>query len=265
MHILVTNDDGIDSPGLWALAGALHTAGLGDVTIIAPEDEQSGMSMSLPPRRERYVRAVTPPDPAHVGVRAFAASITPVGCVAIGMLSEICPSPDVVVSGINRGLNTGTNVLLSGTVGAAMIAALWGLPALAVSLQFVGDAPMPWATATWAAVRAFPLLEGLRAHSPIVLNVNVPHIHDIAEIRGFRQTTISSFFFGNFVDINVGPPDAEDRQPVAFRFVRERMPAFPDESDDGAVRDGYVSLSLLSPTIGRNDIDLRGKIPFSST
>jgi 5'-nucleotidase len=257
MHILVTNDDGIDSPGLWALAGALKAEGLGAVTIVAPADEQSGMSMSMAPRPDHRVRAVPAPDPAHADIAAFAFNGSPVGCVTAGMLAGICPPPDVVVSGINRGLNSGTNVLLSGTVGAAMIAALWGLPAMAVSLQFVGDAPMPWATAAWAATRVFPLLAGLRGRGPLVLNVNVPHLHDIAAVRGIRQASPSEFFFGRYLELATEPEEADEGgRRVRFSFVRSRVPSFPESSDDGAVRAGYVAVSALSPLVARDDIDL---------
>jgi 5'-nucleotidase len=258
MHILVTNDDGIDSPGLWALAGALRSAGLGAVTIVAPEEEQSGMSMALPPRRDLTLRPVPPPDPAHAGVAAFALSGTPVGCVMAGMLSDAWPRPDVIVAGINRGLNSGTNVLLSGTVGAAMLGALWGIPAMAVSQMFIGDNPMPWATAAWAAVRAFPLLELLRGRGPLVLNVNVPHVHDIAELGGFRQTDLSTFFYGSVVRMEMEPEPADDdgRRRLVYRFMRELVPEFPAHTDDGAVREGFVSLTVLAPTGMAAAIDL---------
>jgi 5'-nucleotidase len=226
------------------------------VTIVAPESEQSGMGMSLPPRAEHHIRAVPAPDPAHAAIAAFSFSGTPVGCVTAGMLAGACPPADAVVSGINRGLNSGSNVLLSGTVGAAMVAALWGLPAMAVSLQFMGDAPMPWATAAWAAVRLFPLLEALRGRGPLVLNVNVPHIHDIAELRGFRQTSVSEFFYGRYLDLPTEPEDEDGRRRVRFRFARERMPEFPETSDDGAIRAGYVSLTPLSPMLSRDEVDL---------
>ncbi|GAB4439426.1 MAG: 5'/3'-nucleotidase SurE [Chloroflexi bacterium OHK40] len=259
MHILVTNDDGIESPGLWALAGALQDAGLGTVTVVAPEEEQSGTSMALPPRRDLTLRPVPAPDPAHAGIRAYAFNGTPVGCVLAGVLGDLASTPpDVVVSGINRGLNSGTNVLLSGTVGAAMLGALWGRPAMAVSQMFVGDAPMPWATATWAAVRVFPLLERLRGRGPLVLNVNVPHLHDRGEVRGFRQTSLSSFFYGNVVDLDLEPEpaDPDGRRRLVFRFVRERLPEFPEDTDDGAVRAGYVSLTVLTPTGVATEVDL---------
>jgi 5'-nucleotidase len=260
MHIVVTNDDGIDSPGLWALAGALQAAGLGTVTIVAPEEEQSGTSMGLPPRRSHTVRPVAAAEPAHAHIAAYAYSGTPAGCVTVALLAGICPRPDVVVSGINRGLNSGTNVLLSGTVGAAMIAALAGLPALAVSLQFVGDAPMPWATAAWAAAQIFPLLERTRERGPTVLNVNVPHRHSIAELRGFRQTRLSNFFYGDYLSIASDPPADDGRRELRFVFRREQIPSFPLDSDDGAVRAGYVTLTALTPLSGPSDLDLGSEL-----
>ncbi|HMQ29906.1 MAG TPA: 5'/3'-nucleotidase SurE [Chloroflexaceae bacterium] len=256
MRILVVNDDGIESLGVWALAGALRDAGLGEVLLVAPEVEQSGTSMALPYQRELTLRAAAPPVPAYEGIAAYAFNGTPVGCVLAGMLAGLGPRPDVVVSGINRGLNSGTNVLLSGTVGAAMLGAMWGLPALAVSQMFVGDAPMPWGTAAWAAVRTFPLLEGLRGRGPVVLNVNVPHIHELDEVRGFRQTRLSSFFYGDVVDAALEEAaDGEGRRRLTMRFNRERLPQFADDTDDGAVRAGYVSLTPLSPT-GAAALDL---------
>lgn len=256
MRILVVNDDGIESQGLWALAGALRDAGLGEVVVVAPEVEQSGTSMALPFQRELTLRPVTPPVAAYAGLEAYAFSGTPVGCVLAGVLSGIGPRPDAVVSGINRGLNTGTNVLLSGTVGAAMLAALWGMPALAVSQMFVGDAPMPWGTAAWVAVKCVPLLELLRGHGPVVLNVNVPHLHEPSELKGFRQTDLSSFFYGDVVDAELAPVADEDgRRKLSMRFMRERLPAFADDTDDGAVRAGYVSLTPLRPT-GAAALDL---------
>ncbi|NJN17407.1 MAG: 5'/3'-nucleotidase SurE [Oscillochloris sp.] len=257
MHILVTNDDGIESVGLWALAGALHEAGLGTVTIVAPLEEQSGMSMSLPPGPDHLLRAVEAPDPAHREITAFAYTGSPVGCVSVAMRSGVMPQPDVVISGINRGLNTGTNVMLSGTVGAAMIGALWGLPAMAVSQQFQGDAPMPWATAAWAAVRLFPLLEQVHERGPAVLNINVPHLHRVEEIRGIRQTQLSPFFYGHVIDMRADSADAEGFQRLHLRFVRERIPQFDEYSDDGAVRAGYVSVTPLAPMMGTLDLDLR--------
>ncbi|WP_298821050.1 5'/3'-nucleotidase SurE [Chloroflexus sp.] len=247
MHILVTNDDGIDSPGLWALAGAMRDCGA-EVSVVAPAEEQSAMSMALPPQRERELRAIIPPAELD-GIRAFTHNGSPVACVTIAMLSGVLPPIDAVVSGINRGVNSGTNVLLSGTVGAAMIGAMWGLPAMAVSLKYHGPGPLPWGTAAYAARRLFPLLELTRPHAPIVINVNVPHVADPGELRGFRQTRLSEFFFGHYLDLELNPNGPAERQQITFRFARERVPEFAVDTDDGAVNAGYVSVTLLRPLI----------------
>ncbi|NJM05529.1 5'/3'-nucleotidase SurE [Candidatus Gracilibacteria bacterium] len=262
MHILVTNDDGIESPGLWTLAAALHDAGLGRVTIIAPEEEHSGTSMSFPPRRAHELHAVKGLDPAHAAITAFSLNGTPVGCVTAGMLAEAGSRPDVVVSGINRGLNSGTNVMLSGTVGAAMVAALWGVPALAVSLQFVGDNEMPWPTAAWAAVQVFPLLQTLSTRSTAtpLLNVNVPHLGTPQQIRGFRQTTLSTFFYGHFLSMGESERTERGGRRFSYAFDRSGLNGFDEQSDDGAVRAGFVSVTPLHPISVRGDVDLHAAL-----
>ncbi len=247
MHILVTNDDGIESPGLWALAGAMRACGA-EVSVVAPAEEQSAMSMALPPQRDRELRAIIPPADLD-SIRAFAHNGSPVACVTIAMLSGLLPRIDAVVSGINRGVNSGTNVMLSGTVGAAMIGALWGLPAMAVSLKYHGPGPLPWGTAAYAARRLFPLLEQIRPYAPLVINVNVPHIADPRDLRGFRQTRLSEFFFGHYLDLELTPAGPAERQQITFRFIRERMPTFSADTDDGAVNEGYVAVTLLRPLI----------------
>lgn len=254
MHILVTNDDGIDSPGLWALAGAMRAAGA-QVSVVAPAEEQSAMSMALPPQANRELRAIIPPAEFD-GMLAFAHNGSPVACVTIAMLSGVLPPIDAVVSGINRGLNSGTNVMLSGTVGAAMIGAMWGLPAMAVSLQYRGPEPMPWHTAAYAAQRLFPLLAQIRGQAPVVLNVNVPHVASPAELRGFRQTRLSEFFFGHYLDIALTPPGPAERAQIAFHFARERIPEFALDTDDGAVLAGYVSVTPLRPMIDGSPVRL---------
>lgn len=254
MHILVTNDDGIDSPGLWALAGAMRAAGA-QVSVVAPAEEQSAMSMALPPQANRELRAIIPPAEFD-GMLAFSHNGSPVACVTIAMLSGVLPPIDAVVSGINRGLNSGTNVMLSGTVGAAMIGAMWGLPAMAVSLQYRGPEPMPWHTAAYAAQRLFPLLAQIHGQAPVVLNVNVPHVASPSELRGFRQTRLSEFFFGHYLDIALAPPGPAERAQIAFHFARERIPEFAPDTDDGAVLAGYVSVTPLRPMIDCSPVRL---------
>jgi 5'-nucleotidase len=261
MHILITNDDGIDSAGLWALAAALRDADHGQVTVVAPALDQSGIAMGFPPRGLHLLTPVAPPSPAYADIAAYAYDGTPVGCVTAAMLGGLPSLPDVVVSGINRGLNSGSNVMLSGTVGAAMIAALWGLPAMAISQQYVGEQSMTWDTSAWVAAKLFPLLPllGSKRDSPrLVLNINVPRVESPAHLKGFRQTGLSDFFFGDYLDV-----DRElnaDEQHIRYRFNRDRLPTFPATSDDGAIRAGYVSVTALAPMSAYTGIDLQSAL-----
>lgn len=131
-QILLTNDDGIRSPGLWAAAEAL--AVLGYVTVAAPREQSSGTGRSLPNTSTGIIQ----PEKMLVHGKewtVYAVSGTPAQAALHGIL-EICPShPDLVVSGINYGENVGSGVTISGTVGAAMEAASLGIPALAISLE----------------------------------------------------------------------------------------------------------------------------------
>jgi 5'-nucleotidase len=131
-QILLTNDDGIRSPGLWAAAEALSD--LGYVTVAAPRDQSSGMGRSLPMSSDGVIR----PEILHVRGKdwtVYAVGGTPAQAVLHGILEIMPQKPDLVVSGINYGENVATGITISGTVGAAMEAASQGIPALAASLE----------------------------------------------------------------------------------------------------------------------------------
>ena len=127
MNILITNDDGIDSPGILALASALKE--IGSVTVIAPDRQQSAVGHAL--TVSAPLRAV--PFHRDGGLFGFAVNGTPADCVKLGVSTLLDQKPDLVVSGINHGANTSVNVMYSGTVSAATEAMMIGLPALAVS------------------------------------------------------------------------------------------------------------------------------------
>ncbi len=131
-QILLTNDDGIQSPGLWAAAAALSTIGF--VHVVAPRDQWSGAGRSLPGTTDGVIR----PETVQVNGKSwqvYAAGATPAQAVLYAVLEILPQRPDLVVSGINYGENAGSGVTISGTVGAALEAAAEGIPALAVSLQ----------------------------------------------------------------------------------------------------------------------------------
>ena len=131
-QILLTNDDGIQSPGLWAAAEALSA--LGYVTVAAPREQSSGMGRSLPGTSDGIIKPetlVVHGQPWTV----YAVGGSPAQAVLHGILEIMPQKPDLVVSGINYGENVGTGVTISGTVGAALEASAFGLPALAISLE----------------------------------------------------------------------------------------------------------------------------------
>jgi 5'-nucleotidase len=130
--ILLTNDDGIRSPGLWAAAGELSK--IGYVTVAAPRDQSSGMGRSLPNTSDGIIRKeLVQVNGQEWSVHAVGGS--PAQSVLHGVLEIVENKPDLVVSGINYGENVGLGITISGTVGAAMEAAAMGIPALAISLQ----------------------------------------------------------------------------------------------------------------------------------
>ncbi len=132
IQILLTNDDGIQSPGLWAAAGALSA--LGYVTVVAPREQSSGAGRSMPTTADgRITRQKL--DINGQEWEAFAVGGTPAIAVVHGVLEVMPRKPDLIVAGINYGENPGTDVTISGTVGAAMEGAAFGIPAMAVSLQ----------------------------------------------------------------------------------------------------------------------------------
>jgi 5'-nucleotidase len=162
--ILVTNDDGVRSPGIRALAEALHD--LGRVVVVAPDRNRSAVGHAL--TLEHPLRA------EEIKKDVFAVDGTPTDCVNLGIHGLIQATPDLVVSGINRGSNVGDDITYSGTVCAAMEASLMGLPAMAVSLdtqQFQADDLL--VAARFARKLAEKVLEcGLPPDT--FLNVNVP-------------------------------------------------------------------------------------------
>jgi 5'-nucleotidase len=165
VKILVTNDDGIQAPGLIALASAL--AAIGEVAVVAPDRERSAASHALTLHHPLRAEQVAP--------GRFAVDGTPTDCVNLGIHSLIDFHPDLVVSGINRGANIGDDVTYSGTVAAAMEATLMGIPAFAVSLVTLDAAADYSGAAAYAARLAKELIRnGLPRDT--FLNVNVPAV-----------------------------------------------------------------------------------------
>ena len=180
MRILLSNDDGVMATGLNALRTAL--ADLGEVTVVAPDREQSGASRSLTLERPLRIR--------RTGERVYSVDGTPTDCVLLavrGVPGVVRVQPDLIVSGINHGPNLGDDVTYSGTVAAAAEGSLMGIPALAVSL--VSWDPKSFETAARVTRDLVRRLLCAPLPARTLLNVNIPD-RPFEELRGIRVTRL---------------------------------------------------------------------------
>ncbi len=259
VRILVTNDDGVGAPGLAALTKALlgWADGAGadgpgsphEVIVVAPRSNYSGAGAAVGSVTDRttigYQRASVEGAEA---VEAYGLDASPALSVIAGALGAVGPKPDLVVSGINHGVNVGRSILHSGTVGAALTASQLGISALAVSLR-VGEEPDPWESAADLAVALLPLLVGAPVRT--VLNLNVPHL-PLAEIRGVRWARVSG---AGLIKSARGsgsweaPNEEEIEGPAALEAARSVMEGEPEEK-------GEIVLTVGSPFPHTSDLGL---------
>jgi 5'-nucleotidase len=245
MRALITNDDGIDSVGLHTLARIAVAAGL-DVTVAAPHQERSGSSAALSALEaegrllvER--RALEGLD----GVTALAVQATPAMIVFSGARGAFGDPPDIVLSGINHGPNTGAAILHSGTVGAALTAVSHNLPAMAVSLATTR--PTHWDTAGNVATQALQwFLE--RTDRAYVLNVNVPDIPP-DRLRGLTRGGLANF---GAVQANIGER-GQGYVTMTFEVI-DKEPA-PD-TDVALLRQGFASATVLQAPCESFEVDV---------
>jgi 5'-nucleotidase len=177
MKILLTNDDGIHAPGLWALYRALTEQN--EVRVVAPDRERSAVGHGITlhqPIRSQKVRV-------NGGQPGIAVSGTPADCVKLGLAELLERSPELVVSGINPGANVGVNVSYSGTVAAAKEAAMAGIPAMAVSITAPGERYMD-AVAKAVATLCSQMVDW-QIPAGTFLNVNFPDL-PLEKVRGVR-------------------------------------------------------------------------------
>jgi len=229
-RILVTNDDGVRSPGIHALADALRP--LGDVAVVAPHIEASAIGHALTLRRPLRIEQVSPD--------VYEVDGTPTDCVNIAVTKLYQGVPDLVVSGINKGYNLGDDVTYSGTVAGAMEAALLGAPGIAVSLErTLSGYDFAPAAAAAASVAALVLRQGLPSRT--FLNINVPS----GRPKGVRWTVQAKRNHITVVDERCDPRGQQ------YYWIEEGQNDWEphDRSDHQAVRDGYVSVTPLQPDL----------------
>jgi len=266
MHILVTNDDGVTSPGLFTLVQEMRK--LGKVTVLAPDRNWSASGHVKTLHRPLRVKEVKLMD----GTAALTSDGAPSDCVALALLGLIPERVDLVVSGINPNANMGHDVTYSGTVTAAMEAAIWGILGIAVSIDapeyFTGELDFsPAAHYAYRIVKTvinegipFPGLHGNESpysviRSPrstnssptenkipenIFLNVNVPYL-PVEKIKGIRITRLGLRLYNDLLDRR------EDPRGRPYYWIGGDAPTgVPEEGTDfGAIAEGTVSLTPL--------------------
>lgn len=240
MRIAVTNDDGVHAPGIAHLAAALQGAGH-DVVICAPDKNLSGAGASTGAdlRRIKGLQ-VTPVEvnggPAHM------VSSTPAVCALLAIRGAFGGPVDMVLSGINPGTNMGPSVLHSGTVGAVVTAANFGVPGLAVSMDAHEDAPAEIfeASAKWAL---FVLANLDPADKARAMSLNVPGL-PVDQIKGVRATGLDATPGFRAEGVDVVEEFDGGSQLLSFRY-EEVEAQLDEEGDVAAVRSGYASLSWL--------------------
>ena len=228
MRILVTNDDGIYSPGLTALAKALSK--VGEVWVVAPDRERTAAAHAVTLHKPLRVQ--------QLGTRMYAVSGTPVDCVNLAVLKLLPAPPDLLVSGINRGVNLGDDVLYSGTVSAAMEGTILGIPSMAVSQE--GQEHFYFDAGARYAVRIARLImkEGLPDET--LVNLNIPD-RPFKSIAGVRVTCLSRRRFHNPIIEKVDPRGRTYYWIAGTRVSWSRS----KDADHEALEQGVVSLTPI--------------------
>ncbi|MDD4857589.1 MAG: 5'/3'-nucleotidase SurE [Candidatus Krumholzibacteria bacterium] len=226
--ILITNDDGIAAEGLRALSESL--AEMGDVIIVAPEQEQSASSHAITLDKPLRIKEISP--------RRYGVSGTPTDCVLLAIHGILERKPDLIVSGINHGPNMGEDVTYSGTVAAAIEGCILGINSMAISLT--SWEPVSFDGAAAAAGRLARVLLDMGRGKARLWNVNVPAIPREA-IRGIRVTKLGSRIYNDLI-IKKKDPRGRD-----YFWIGGAEPGWSteDDTDFAAVSAGYISVTPL--------------------
>ena len=237
MRVLVSNDDGVDAPGIRILAEGLRAAGH-EVLVVAPDRDRSGASNSL--TLDMPVR-VAQHDAATWRVYG-----TPTDCVHVAITGMLDVEPDIVVSGINNTANLGDDVIYSGTVAAAMEGRFLGLPAVAVSLVTADHVGKHYETAARAAVEIIARLKSEPLPADTILNVNVPDV-PWDDVAGFEVTRLGN---RHRAEACIPQQDPRGRQWWWIGAAGREQDAGPG-TDFNAVRRGHISITPIHVDLTR--------------
>lgn len=242
VQILLTNDDGVFAPGLRALRKELRR--LGDVTVIAPALEQSGVGHSITLLNPLVVKPVDDEDGSTLG---YVVEGSPADCIKLAVCELLERPPDLIVSGINAGANAGINVLYSGTVAAAIEGAFFKITSIAISLELAEHFDYPH-----AARHAVRVIERILAYRPApgsLFNVNLP-AHSRGEPRGVRVVPMSIGRHGE------GFERRKDPRGRTYYWMTYEPPFYLEgpETDVSSLCEGYITVTPLHFDLTRYDL-----------
>jgi len=242
LKILITNDDGIRSEGLIALAREISK--IADITVISPDRERSATGHAITMHKPLRVEQVEIPNCQALG---WMVNGTPSDCIKLGLEALLDFTPDLVLSGINRGPNLGTDVIYSGTVSAAIEAALSGVPSLAFSITGKNANNFKDA-AIYAKKICLQVIDNIFPNNTL-LNVNIPSITS-KDIRGVAITHLGTIRYRNSFDRRIDP-----RGRVYYWLAGESIENSNDVgSDVWAIKNNYISITPLFFDMTKYDV-----------
>ena len=233
MHILVTNDDGINASGIISLVSEFTP--IAKVTVVAPDRERSATGHAI--TFHKPLRAEEVQLDVEGGGRAWAVNGTPSDCVKLAIKALLPEPPDLIVSGINRGPNLATDVLYSGTVSAAIEGILFGIPSIAVSLAAFTECS--FATAAHITRTLIHQIGGRSLPPHTLLNVNIPPL-PLHKLRGIKISRLGFREYKNIFE------ERRDPRGQIYYWLGGQVVDCDEESvevDIGAVKKGYVSIT----------------------
>lgn len=240
LNILISNDDGIYSEGIYELAKGMTQ--LGKVTIVAPDKEQSAIGHAITMHQPLRCRKVKLRD---LDIDAWWVSGTPADCIKLGVETLIEKRPDIIISGINNGENLGTDIIYSGTVSAAIEGSIFNIPSIAVSYAKHGASDF-----RAAAGIAVSIIEQALKHaagSGMLLNVNIPDLEVHKTVKGVKVARLGvKKYRNNFEERK--DPRGNSYYWLAGELIEDEI---GEDTDIFAIRNGFVSITPLN-------IDLTG-------
>ena len=232
MKILVTNDDGIYSSGIFALWDVAKE--FGEVNVIAPINEKSAVGHGITISNPLYVKEIERED----GFKGLAVSGTPADCVKIGIKSLLPFSPDLILSGINNGSNLGNNIIYSGTVAAALEGATQNIPSIAISVD--SFKPKSFSTSKIVVRKVINFIEDNTIPSGTILNVNIPDCEP-NDLKGYKITSQGHQYFNDNFEKRTDPKGRDYYWMTGEIIDNDKELIY----DGCAVSNGYASITPI--------------------